>query len=121
MDSTQQENQQSINTKLWIRGVITSLRTLLARKSVIKLQQGIQGFEETLLLDISERKQIQVYETEIFDLKEELRNLAIDCNININQNFIYSEIQERIDKIDIAQKAYYLRYFLEEEYFPANE
>ena len=121
MDSTQQEDQQIINTKLWIRGVITSLRTLLAKKTVIRLQHTTEEFEEALLLDISERKLILVYEIEISELKEELRKLAIDCNININQNFTYSEIQDKIDKIDTAQKAYYLRYILEEEYFPVNE
>ncbi|KAF0558615.1 hypothetical protein F8M41_008535 [Gigaspora margarita] len=116
-----QENQQLVNTKLWIQEVITFLQTLLAKKIVIRLQHTTEGFEEALLLNISERKLIKVYETEIFELKEELRKLAIVCNIDINQNFIYSEIQDKINKIDIVQKAYYLRYILEEYFFITNE
>ncbi|RIB10053.1 hypothetical protein C2G38_2207203 [Gigaspora rosea] len=87
----QEEYQEVINTKFWIQGVITNLRTLLSRKGVIRLQHTTQGFEEALLLNQSERTQVQVYETEITKLKEEIKTLAINCNLDIESNTTYSE------------------------------
>ncbi|CAG8795024.1 10259_t:CDS:1, partial [Gigaspora rosea] len=48
-------------------------------------------FEEALLLNQSERTQVQVYETEITKLKEEIKTLAINCNLDIESNTTYSE------------------------------
>ncbi|CAG8614245.1 hypothetical protein C2G38_2207566 [Gigaspora rosea] len=123
--NNQQENleqfQEVINTKLWIRGVITNLRTLLSRKGVIRLQHTTQGLEEALLLNQSERTQVQIYETEITELKEEIKTFAINCNLNIGSNTTYSGILQQINNITTAQTVYYLRYTLEEGYFPINK
>ncbi|CAG8704481.1 20917_t:CDS:2 [Gigaspora rosea] len=92
----QQENQEEytevINTKLGIRGVITNLRTLLSRKG-----------------------------TEITNLKEEIKTLAINCNLDIESNTTYSGILQQINNITTAQTVNYLRYILEEDYFSTNE
>ncbi|CAG8506538.1 17792_t:CDS:2 [Gigaspora rosea] len=88
---------------------------------VIRLQHTTQGFEEALLFNQSERTQVQVYETEITNLKEEIKTLAINCNLDIELNTTYSGILQQINNITTAQTVYYLRYTLEEDYFSTNE
>ncbi|RIB15067.1 hypothetical protein C2G38_2193347 [Gigaspora rosea] len=117
----QKEYQEVINTKLWIRGVITNLRTLLSRKGVIRLQYTTQGFEEAILLNQSERTQVQVYETKITNLKEKIKTFTINCNLDIESNTTYSGISQQINNITTAQTVYYLRYTLEEDYFSTNK
>ncbi|CAG8720170.1 19443_t:CDS:2, partial [Gigaspora rosea] len=60
-------------------------------------------FEEALLLNQSKRKQVQIYETKITELKEEIKTLATNCNLDIELNTTYSGILQQINNITTAQ------------------